>query len=79
MSISKQKLETIINTRLAPLLAVDDADIELISIIDEQSLVRVRFGGRYHGAPCRDIVLKYVVEPVLKSEIEQIERIEWID
>lgn len=77
--MDKDKIDIIVNSRLKPLLAVDGGDIDIISVDSVAKLVKLRFKGSYSGSPCREIVFKYVVEPILRQEIPELHRLEWIE
>jgi Fe-S cluster biogenesis protein NfuA len=79
MTISKKEIETIIAKRIVPLLELDHGSMEVVRFDRGQGNLQVRFGGSYRGSPCREIVLKYVVEPVLREEFSELKYIEWID
>jgi Fe-S cluster biogenesis protein NfuA len=69
----------IVHQRIAPLIAVDGGRIEVVGVDDEEGIVAVRFGGSYRGSPCQGVVLKYVVEPLLKEKISELESVVMVD
>lgn len=77
MAITREQIEGIIKTQIKPLLVVDGGSIEVVDLLETG--VRLRFGGKYVGSPCREIVFQYVVKPVLEAEFKDLEAIEWID
>ncbi|MCP4600547.1 MAG: hypothetical protein GY847_08450 [Proteobacteria bacterium] len=79
-TISKKKrLEAVIAQRITPLFALDQGSCELVRVDGKNGKVQVRLGGSYRGSPCRETLIKYVVEPILKKEVEDIRVVEWID
>lgn len=79
VGMDRERIEAILNNRLKPLLAVDGGDVEIVSIDEDANLLKLHFKGSYAGSPCREIIVKYVVEPILKQEIPDLRRLEWID
>ena len=69
LSIDSSAVQELIEERISPLIAVDGAEIELISVDDDENLVTIRFGGSYRGSPCRGIVLDFVVIPILNQAL----------
>ena len=61
------------------LIAIDGGKIEVLEVDENSRVVKLRFFGAYYGSPCRDTILKYVVGPVLRQEIEEIASIELAD
>lgn len=79
MKIDSSEIQYLIEKRISPLVALDGAEIELLSVNDEEKVVTIRFGGKYRGSPCRDTVLNYVVLPILKQEIDASIRVKMAD
>ncbi len=71
MRLDRKIIDEVIQERISPLIAVDGGRIELVDIDETGGAVRVRFGGTYRGSPCQGIVLKYVVEPLLREAISE--------
>jgi Fe-S cluster biogenesis protein NfuA len=69
----------ILDEVVTPVIAVDGGEIELVSLDEQNRCVRVRFGGSYTGSPARGIVLKYLVEPVLKDRVKDLTAVEMVD
>ena len=77
--MNEKAIVEILEEIVAPVIAVDGGEIELVSLDDQSQCVRVRFGGSYTGSPCRGIVLKYIVEPVLRDRVENLTAVEMVD
>jgi len=74
MTLNKSKVETLVETRILPLLRVDGGTVEVAEVDEAQRTVTLRFGGSYRGSPCRGVVLNEVVYPILKEVfVESIE------
>ncbi len=79
MTLNKKKIETIVTKRIVPLLELDRGSLEVVHLDSDSGNLQVRFGGSYRGSPCRETLLKYVVEPVLREEFADLNTVEWID
>ncbi len=79
LSIDISAVQALIEEQISPLFAVDGAQIELLSISDSENTVSVRFGGSYRGSPCRNIVLNYVVIPILQAGLDQAVDVKLMD
>jgi len=77
--LNEKVIVEILDEVVAPMIAVDGGEIALVSLDDEGNRVRVRFGGSYTGSPCRGVVLKYIVEPVLKDRVKSLAIVEMVD
>ena len=75
----KTLVEDVVANRITPLFAIDRGSLEVVEIVEKPGLVKVRFGGTYRGSPSRETLVKYVVEPVLKQEIDDIQAVELVD
>ncbi len=79
MTLTKEKIEAVLAQSVSPLLEVDGASLEIVEVDEKNKCLQIRFGGRYRGAPCRETVTRFVIEPVLKKEFPGIETVEWLD
>ena len=79
MTIRKEKIETIISEQIVPLIKLDRGTLEIAQFDGKHGSLQVRFGGSYRGSPCRDIVFRLVVEPVLREAFSELESIKWVD
>ncbi len=79
MTLNKKKIETIVTERIVPLLELDRGSLEVVHLDYDDGNLQVRFSGSYRGSPCRETLLKYVVEPVLREEFSDLNTVEWID
>jgi Fe-S cluster biogenesis protein NfuA len=79
MTLNKKNIETILTERIVPLLELDHGSLEVVQLDYDDGNLQVRFGGSYRGSPCRETLLKYVVEPVLREEFSDLNTVEWID
>ncbi len=65
----KEKVETVI-AKIRPYLQRDGGDIELIEVVPEEHLVKVRLQGACHGCPGAEMTLKLGVERTLREEVD---------
>ena len=79
LKIDSSAVQTLIEKRISPLMALDGANIELLSVDDEEKVITVRFNGSYRGSPCRSIVLDYVILPILKQELDTAIQVKMAD
>ena len=79
MNLNKDNIETTIAKRIHPLIAIDGGKIEVVEVDENSRVVKLRLLGAYYGSPCRDTIIKYVVGPALREEIEEIDSIELVD
>ena len=79
MTISKDKIEAIIAEKIVPFVELDRGTVEIAQFDGNHGNLQVRFGGSYRGSPCRDIVFRLVVEPVLREAFAELETVEWVD
>lgn len=77
--MNEKAIIEILEEIVAPMIAVDGGEIDLVSLDDHSKCIRVRFGGSYTGSPCRGIVLKYIVEPILKDRVTNLTSVEMVD
>ena len=77
--MNEKDIAEFLKVDVAPILAVDGGEIEVVTFDDTSKRVHIRFGGTYVGSPCQGIVLKYIVEPILKKRFEELESVEMVD
>ena len=75
----RKKIQDIVSKRVLPLIEMDSGTVEIVRIYSTKGKVQVRLGGAYFGSPCRDVLVKYVIEPILKEEIDEINDVELVD
>jgi Fe-S cluster biogenesis protein NfuA len=76
MALNQSEIEEVVKTRISPILTVDGGSIEVAAFNAESRALTVRFGGTYRGSPCRGVVLKYVVWPILKQSFSELNSLE---
>jgi Fe-S cluster biogenesis protein NfuA len=79
MSLNRKEIDEIVNTRIASILRVDGGSIEVTALNEDSRVLTVRFGGTYRGSPCRGIVLRYIVLPILKQSFGELDSLEMAD
>ncbi len=79
MSLNQSEIEEVIKTRVAPILRLDGGSIEVAAFNADSRALTVRFGGAYRGSPCRGVVLRHVVLPILKQSFGELETLEMED
>lgn len=79
VTIHRKNIEEAIARRLNPLFALDRGRLEIVAVDEANRTLKIRFRGAYEGSPCRETLLKYVVEPTLLEEIEGLGAVEWVD
>lgn len=57
------------------MLQADGGDVELVDIIEDQGLVKVRLTGACHGCPMAQITLQMGIERVLKQRIPEVKQV----
>ncbi len=77
-SLSKDRVQAVVEARLKNLLDIDEARLEVVEVEEALGRVLVRFTGRYAGCPGREIVFRYVVEPILKDALEGVCVVDWV-
>ncbi|MCP4674985.1 MAG: NifU family protein [Deltaproteobacteria bacterium] len=73
------RVENVVANHITPLFAIDHGSLEVVEVVKKNGLVKVRLGGTYRGSPSRETLIKYVVEPVLKQELDDIHAVELVD
>jgi Fe-S cluster biogenesis protein NfuA len=65
--------------RVRPSLQMDGGDIELVSVDEENAIVKVKLKGSCHCCPMSTITLKHSVERIIKEEIPEIVSVESVE
>ena len=78
-ALNKKEIDEILLKVVAPMIAIDGGEVELVEVDDSADRIQLRFGGTYFGHPCRGIVFKYIVEPILKDRLATLKSIEMVD
>ena len=71
--MKKRVLEALNSVR--GMLQADGGDVELVDIVEDQGLVKVRLTGACHGCPMAQITLQMGIERVLKQRIPEIKQV----
>ena len=71
----KEKIEKILETKINPMLAMENGSVELVEVTDG-GVVKVKLTGACAGCPMSSMTLKMFVEQVLKEEIPEIKSVE---
>ena len=79
VSLDKKAIDEIVSELIAPVIAVDGGSIEVVNVDEDEKRIAVRFGGTYRGSPCQGVVLKHIVEPVLKNQLSSLTSVEMVD
>ena len=56
-------------------LQADGGDVELVDVIEDQGLVKVRLTGACGGCPMSKMTLQMGIERVLKHEVPEVKRL----
>lgn len=75
----RQQIEETVHKRVTPLFTLDRGKLEIVRVKRKEGRVKIRLGGSYAGSPCRDFLVKFLIEPILTSEFDDIHTVEWID
>ena len=78
MELSEENARKVIAERIAPVLAVDGGEVELLAVDAKAGTVRLSLRGRYRGCPSRQYVFDYVVEPTLRRVLAGVKKIELV-
>jgi len=62
----KSEIEKAIDEVLRPLLALDGAVVDVVSITDDGSAVSLSLGGTLSGDPSLPLIKEKVIEPVVR-------------
>lgn len=74
--VDKERVEKIIEEDIRPKVKADGGDIELVEVDDD--IVKVKLLGACAGCPMSAMTIKSSVEQELKSQIDEIDRVEQV-
>jgi Fe-S cluster biogenesis protein NfuA len=78
-NLVKKRVQEIVAERISPLLELDRGSVEVVKIFKNAGKIQIRMGGSYRGSPCTDTLIKYVIEPILKDEFQEVLAVELVD
>jgi Fe-S cluster biogenesis protein NfuA len=70
----KEKVIAALDLIRGPLQA-DGGDVELVDVIENEGLVKVKLVGACHGCPMSQMTLQMGIERVLKQQIPEVKRV----
>ncbi len=62
--------------QVRPNLQRDGGDVELVEVVEEEGLVKVRLTGACHGCPMAQMTLQMGIERYLKSQVPEVKSVE---
>ncbi len=65
--------------QVRPMLQRDGGDVELVEVVEETGVVKVRLKGACKGCPMSQMTLKAGIERYLKGEIPEVTAVEAVD
>jgi Fe-S cluster biogenesis protein NfuA len=71
----KEKVQEALN-KVRPMLQADGGDVELVDVIEEDGIVKVRLQGACAGCPMSQMTLRNGIEKFLKKEIPEVKAVE---
>ncbi len=71
--MKKRVLEALDSVR--GVLQADGGDVELVDIIEDQGVVKVRLTGACNGCPMAQMTLQMGIERVLKQQIPEVKQV----
>jgi len=71
--MKKRVLEALDSVRGA--LQADGGDVELVDIIEDQGVVKVRLTGACGGCPMAQMTLQMGIERVLKQQVPEVKQV----
>jgi Fe-S cluster biogenesis protein NfuA len=71
--LKKRVLEALNSVR--GMLQADGGDVELVDIVEDQGIVKVRLTGACNGCPMAQITLQMGIERVLKQRIPEVKQV----
>lgn len=78
-NLVKKKVQEVVSKRISPLTDLDRGTVEVVKVFKNSGKIQVRLAGSYRGSPCRDTLVKYVIEPILRDEFQEISQVELVD
>lgn len=70
----REQVEEILD-KVRPSLQADGGDVELVDVIEDTGVVRVKLKGSCHGCPMATLTLKHGIERTLKNNIPEVKEV----
>ncbi len=70
----KDKVAEVLNS-LRPSLQADGGDVELVDVIEDQGIVKVKLTGACHSCPMSQFTLQMGIERMLKQQLPDVKRV----
>ena len=70
----KDKVAAVIET-LRPSLQADGGDVELVDVLENEGIVKVRLKGACHGCPMSQMTLQMGIERIMKQQIPEVKKV----
>lgn len=70
----KDKVAAVIET-LRPSLQADGGDVELVEVLENEGIVKVRLRGACHGCPHAQMTLQMGIERIVKQQVPEVKRV----
>ncbi len=77
MTLKEQVTEVLDEVR--PALQAHRGDVELVDVLEEEGIVKVRLQGACHGCPMAQITLTMGIEQVLKERIPEVKAVQAVE
>lgn len=74
-----EALSAVLDQWIRPLLALDEAEVEVERLDDTSGTVHLRLVGRYRGCPGRHVVFEQVMRPILERELAGLKSLRLVD
>ncbi len=71
----KEKVEEAL-ADVRPNLQRDGGDVELVEVVEDEGLVKVRLTGACHGCPMAQMTLQMGIERYLKQQVPEVKTVE---
>ncbi len=62
--------------QVRPNLQRDGGDVELVEVVEDAGLVKVRLTGACHGCPMAQMTLQMGIERYLKQQVPEVKSVE---
>ena len=70
----REKVEAVL-AEIRLMLAADGGNIELVDVVEEEGIVKVRLTGACYGCPMATITLREGVEKILKKKVPEVKKV----
>lgn len=70
----KEKVIEVLNS-IRGALQADGGDVELVDVIEDQGIVKVRLTGACGGCPMSQMTLQMGIERVMRQQVPEIKRV----